>query len=386
MRAFLIAPTHLSHLSHIPPPTTHFPPRLSPSRYERDAMLSRVTGLTDNDSAWAKHFGQADMVIEAVFEDMAVKHKVVAEMEAVLPPHAIIASNTSTLPIGEIAAKAARPENIVGMHYFSPVDKMPLLEVIPHAGTSKEVCAAAVDVGLRQGKTVIAVKDVPGFYVNRCLGPCMVEACALLQQGADPQKLNEAMPKAGYPVGVLSLCDEVGIDVANKVVGNLIGEQPKFLGVRMEGADLGMLKAFVDKGLLGRKAGAGFYDYSVKEKKKPINKAALDVIAQFRDASNSSAEGLGLDELNERLMLRFVKEAVHCLESGVIETAREGDIGAVFGVGFPPFLGGPFMYVDTVGAKTVVAAMDRLAAQHGEQFAPPELLKKHADEGKPFHA
>jgi enoyl-CoA hydratase/long-chain 3-hydroxyacyl-CoA dehydrogenase len=356
------------------------------STYERDAMLSRVTGLTDNDSAWAKHFGQADMVIEAVFEDMSVKHKVVAEMEAVLPPHAIIASNTSTLPIGEIAAKAARPENIVGMHYFSPVDKMPLLEVIPHAGTSKEVCAAAVDVGLRQGKTVIAVKDVPGFYVNRCLGPCMVEACALLQQGADPQKLNEAMPKAGYPVGVLSLCDEVGIDVANKVVGNLIGEQPKFLGVRMEGADLGMLKAFVDKGLLGRKAGAGFYDYSVKEKKKPINKAALDVIAQFRDASNSSAEGLGLDELNERLMLRFVKEAVHCLESGVIETAREGDIGAVFGVGFPPFLGGPFMYVDAVGAKTVVAAMDRLAAQHGEQFAPPDLLKKHADEGKPFHA
>ena len=349
-------------------------------------MLSRVTGLTDNDSAWAKHFGQADMVIEAVFEDMSVKHKVVAEMEAVLPPHAIIASNTSTLPIGEIAAKAARPENIVGMHYFSPVDKMPLLEVIPHAGTSKEVCAAAVDVGLRQGKTVIAVKDVPGFYVNRCLGPCMVEACALLQQGADPQKLNEAMPKAGYPVGVLSLCDEVGIDVANKVVGNLIGEQPKFLGVRMEGADLGMLKAFVDKGLLGRKAGAGFYDYSVKEKKKPINKAALDVIAQFRDANNSSAEGLGLDELNERLMLRFVKEAVHCLESGVIETAREGDIGAVFGVGFPPFLGGPFMYVDAVGAKTVVAAMDRLATQHGEQFAPPELLKKHADEGKPFHA
>ena len=149
-------------------------------------------------------------------------------------------------------------------------------------------------------------------------------------QAISDAAMDKAMKQFGFPVGPIQLGDEVGIDVANKVVGNLIGEQPKFLGVRMEGADLGMLKAFVDKGLLGRKAGAGFYDYSVKEKKKPINKAALDVIAQFRDASNSSAEGLGLDELNERLMLRFVKEAVHCLESGVIETAREGDIGAVF--------------------------------------------------------
>merc|ERR1719450_295372 len=120
---------------------------------------------------------------------MGVKHKVVREMEAVVPEHCIIASNTSTLPIGEIAAAAQRPQNVVGMHYFSPVDKMPLLEVIPHAGTAKEVCAAAVDVGLRQGKTVIAVKDVPGFYVNRCLGPTMVESLAMMQEGVKPEAI-----------------------------------------------------------------------------------------------------------------------------------------------------------------------------------------------------
>lgn len=358
------------------------------TKYAHDSMLSRVVGLTDEHPAWTKHYAQADMVIEAVFEEMGVKHKVVREMEAIVPKHCIIASNTSTLPIGEIASVAERPENIVGMHYFSPVDKMPLLEIIPHETTSKEVCAAAVDVGIRQGKTVIIVKDVPGFYVNRCLGPFLAESVALIQQGADPLKINSALTDFGFPVGGITLADEVGIDVANHTVHNLIGEQPKYLGVRMEGADLGMLEAFVKAGILGRKAGKGFFDYSDKKaKNKPINKEALEIAKKFMHPTKpDGAKGLSGPELVERMVLRFLIEAVHCLETGVIRNPRDGDIGAVFGVGFPPFLGGPFMYIDKLGAATVVDKLELLRKSEGEQFAPPSLLVQHAKSGKPFHA
>jgi len=356
------------------------------TQFAHDLTLSHVTGLTDETASWTRHFGQADLVIEAVFEEMSVKHKVVKEMEAVLPPHAIIASNTSTLPIGEIAAAAKRPENVVGMHYFSPVDKMPLLEVITHDKTSKEVASAAVDVGIRQGKTVIAVKDVPGFYVNRCLGPFLVEALALLQQGVSPEAINKALTSFGFPVGGVTLADEVGIDVTRHVVSNLMGEQPKFLGVRMEGADLSMLDAFVEKGLLGKKSSKGFFDYSdPKAKSRSVTPEAAELIKKFADP-NKSAKDLPPNQLAERMVLRFVCEAIHCLDAGVIRTARDGDIGACFGIGFPPFLGGPFMYVDRIGAAEVVSKLEALQAEHGDQFAPPALLREHAAKGSKFHS
>jgi len=355
------------------------------SQFQHDSTLANVVGLTDSSASWPRHFAQADMVIEAVFEEIGVKHKVVRDMEAVVPPHCIIATNTSTLLVGDIASVAQRPQNVVGMHYFSPPQKMPLLEVILHEKTDPAVAAAAVDVGMKQGKTVITVKDVPGFYVNRCLGPFLIEAMALVQQGADPVKINDALTDFGFPVGGITLLDEVGIDVAAHVVTNLVGDQPKFLGVRATGADINMINAFVEAGLLGRKAGKGFFLYNKgKSNKKELNPEAVSIVQRYRTGPQL-AEKLSSNELIERLMMRFCSEAVHCLESGVISTARDGDIGAVFGIGFPPFLGGPFMYMDQLGAKAVVEKMERLTEQHGEQFAPPELLKKHAAEGKPFH-
>jgi enoyl-CoA hydratase/long-chain 3-hydroxyacyl-CoA dehydrogenase len=249
-----------------------------------------VVGLTDSSASWQGHFANADLVIEAVFEDMGVKHQVIKEMEAVCKDAAIIASNTSTLPIGEIASVAKRPENVVGMHYFSPVDKMPLLEIIPHAGTSQAVTSAAVDVGIKQGKTVITVKDVPGFYVNRCLGPFLAEALACVQEGVDPKALNEALVDFGYPVGGMTLADEVGIDVASKVTKNLVGEQPYYLGVRMEGGDLTMIDAFVEQGLLGKKSGKGFFDHTSNEKVKPISAEAKAILKKFRHKTKDSSK------------------------------------------------------------------------------------------------
>ena len=183
-----------------------------------------------------------------------------------------------------------------------------------------------------------------------------------------------------------TLADEVGIDVTRHVVNNLVGAQPKYLGVRMEGADLAMLDAFVEKGLIGKKATKGFFDYSdPKAKSRSVTKEASEIIAKFSDPKKS-AKGLKPEELAERMVLRFVCEAIHCLEGGVIRSARDGDIGACFGIGFPPFLGGPFMYVDRIGADAVVGKLEALQKEHGDQFAPPALLKEHAAKGTKFHA
>ena len=304
-----------------------------------------------------------------------------------MPEHAIIATNTSTLPIGDIAAKAKRPQNIVGMHYFSPAEVMQLLEVIPHAGTDKAVCAAAVDVGIKQGKTVISVKDVPGFYVNRCIGPFATETLACIQQGVDPIQLNKAMLEFGYPVGPVSLLDEVGIDVTTHVMHNLMGEQPRYLGLRMEGADLTIMDEFVKAGLLGKKAGKGFFDHTAKAKgnDKPVHPEAKAILERYRHPSKDYSAA-PIEDAVERCALRFCVEAIHCLQDGIIASARDGDIGAVFGVGFPPFRGGPFMWMDTMGLDTVVAKLESLEAEFGPHFAPPQLLKDKAAKGELFHA
>ncbi len=175
------------------------------TNYEYCEKTSRLIGLHDGTASWKRHFASADLVIEAVFEDINIKHRVIKEMEEILPEHAIFASNTSAIPIRDIATASKRPERVIGMHYFSPVPMMPLLEIIPHAGTAPEVIAAAMEVGARQGKTTMLVKDVPGFFVNRALSPYMVELSALVSEGVGLDVIDKAMKNFGFPVGPITL-------------------------------------------------------------------------------------------------------------------------------------------------------------------------------------
>lgn len=365
----------------------------SMSAFDRDATLSRIIGVTDEDASWTKHMGRADIVLEAVFEDLGLKHRVIKDVEPHMHPRAVFATNTSAIPIGSIATAATRPERVVGMHYFSPVDKMPLLEVIPHAGTAPDAAAVAVEAGYKQGKTVIVVKDVPGFYVNRCLGPFMSEGFALVQSGVAPETLDRALKSFGMPVGPITLADEVGVDVAYHTAKTLSGA----LGDRMAGSNQAAIKEMVDKKLLGRKTGKGFYLYDSGaggsggkggkgkgKETKTVNPDALEIMARYR--SGTGGESLDAKTLQERMLLRFVKECILCLQDGVIRSAGDGDIGAVFGIGFPPFLGGPFRYVDLMGAAAVADSMKRYADTVGPYFAPPQLLLDLAAKNGKFHS
>lgn len=355
------------------------------THYEFASTTSRVVPLHDQDPVWKRHFSKADLVIEAVFEDINVKHKVLKEMEEVLPPHGIFATNTSAIPIGQIAAGAKRPERVIGMHYFSPVPAMPLLEIILHAGTAPEVAAAAMEVGTRQGKTCIFVKDVAGFYVNRCLAPFMTEVTALVAEGADLETLDKALKSFGMPVGPITLCDEVGIDVSAHVGAFM---QKSDLGVRMSGGHTEVMHAMLEKGMLGRKAGKGFYLYPAKAKKgakKEINPEAVSLIRETRTRLGAKDTNVSVEDMQLRTINRFINEAAYCLQDGVIRAPADGDIGAVFGIGFPPFLGGPFRMLDIQGTQKFVDRMFRYRDALGPQFEPCPLLVDYAKAGKKFH-
>jgi 3-hydroxyacyl-CoA dehydrogenase/enoyl-CoA hydratase/3-hydroxybutyryl-CoA epimerase len=318
-------------------------------------------------------FNNVDLVIEAVFEDLEVKHAVIREVEAELPEHAIVASNTSTIPITRIAEVSRRPERVLGMHFFSPVHRMPLLEVIPTSRTRPDVTGTAVAWGRSIGKTVIVVGDSPGFYVNRILAPYLNEAGALLDAGASIEAIDDAMEQFGFPVGPLTLLDEVGLDIAAKS-GAILHQA---FGERLAPAQA--MRAVVNAGRFGRKGKLGFYRYGDDGKKGPADASVYSLL------SNPSRSPFSAEEIQQRCALALVNEAARTFEEGIVRAPRDGDIGAVFGIGFPPFRGGPFRWIDAHGVAKVVDALEDLSARFAPRFTPSDLLVSMARRGERFY-
>jgi 3-hydroxyacyl-CoA dehydrogenase/enoyl-CoA hydratase/3-hydroxybutyryl-CoA epimerase len=338
------------------------------SRQEFADTMALVGGTVDYSG-----FGTADLVIEAVFEDLSIKHKVFREIENAVPREAVLASNTSTIPIALIARATVHPARVLGMHFFSPVHRMPLLEVIVTPDTDPRATVTAVAYGKALGKTVIVVRDSPGFYVNRILSPYLNEAGRLLDAGASIEAIDNALLDFGFPVGPLTLLDEVGLDIAGKS-GAILAEA---FGERMAPAPA--LQAVVAQGRLGRKGGKGFYRYDKSGKKDGPDPAVYSLLGRSPQARFEPGE------IQQRCVLALVNEALRCLEEGVINSARDGDLGAVFGFGFPPARGGPFRYVDAVGPKKVRADLEELAERYGQRFAPCDLLVTMAQKGERFY-
>lgn len=334
---------------------------------ERKARLSLTSQAED--------LANADLVIESVFEDLELKQLVLAQAEEFISPQAVFASNTSSLTINQIAAKAKHPERVVGMHYFPMVPKMPLVELVVPDGAADWAVHTARAFGLAQGKVVITVKDVPGFFTNRLLNRYLCEALGLVAEGASIEAVDKAMADFGFPGGPLALIDLVGIDVAAKVSSNL--SQAYEMSWTLGPEVMGKMR---EAGFQGRKNARGFYTYAQDQgngKPQP-NAGAYDFFADREERSLDSAK------MAERGVLAMVNEAARTLEEGVIATPGQADLAAVMGLGFPPFRGGPFHYIDQAGADVVSGRLQDLAADLGERFAPSQTILDAAASGKKF--
>ena len=378
--------------------------RKSVTAFERDAQMSQLFASVDK-----KSLNKCDIVVEAVYENLELKHRVIREIEEITPEHVVLASNTSALPISELAKMSRRPEQLVGMHYFSPVPKMPLLEIVKTEQTSNRALSIAIQLGLDQGKTIIVVQDSPGFFTTRVLAPYLDEAGILALEGMDFRAIDRALQAFGFPVGPMTLMDEVGIDVGVHVARDLAALfEPRFASNSAVKACTAALEDMVKHGFLGRKTTDGFYRYEERpqsegtgpsflrnarkavsslasipsRKKRPVNEQARRIFAAHAGTVQPRAHPQ--DEAQDRLVLRFVNECVLCLQEGVISQPGEGDVGAVFGLGFPPFLGGPFSYVDQRGAGDIVRTMERFADTYGSRFLPCDLLVEYAKTSRRF--
>lgn len=335
--------------------------RLTRFEFERQKALLSGTGDFSG-------FAGAQIIIEAVFEDLAVKRQVMAELEAAVPITTILATNTSTIPIHDIAGEAQHPERIVGMHFFSPVEKMPLLEVIPTGSTSADTIVTAVQFGRRMGKTVIVVADSPGFWVNRILSPYLNEAGYLLEEGVPIDIIDAVMTAWGFPVGPVALLDEVGLDVgekAGKVMHQGFGDRLTPSRV------IGVMRA---DDRLGRKNERGFYFYKDGHKTGPDGSV-------FQLLGVRPLGEVDKQRVEDRLVFAMLNEAAMAMGEGVVRVPRDADIGAIFGIGFPPFRGGPLRTLDAMGAAEAVAKLERLEAAHGPRFHAAPVLEEMARTG-----
>lgn len=319
----------------------------------------------------------ADFVVEAVFEDRTVKKDVIEAVEAVLSADAIFASNTSTLPITGLAENSKRPAQFIGVHFFSPVEKMMLTEVILGKETGDAALARALDYVAAIKKTPIVVNDTRGFYVNRCVFRYIHEAYDMLIEGVPAVMIENVAKMAGMPVGPLSLNDEVAIDLSQKILKATVadlGEQA------VDPAHLELVNKLVDDlGRRGRKNGKGFYDYPEKPAKKHIWAGLKELYPQ------KPADELDVQTIKDRFLVTIALEAARTVEEGIVTDPREADVGSILGFGFAPYTGGTLSYIDGMGAKAFVALCEKLAATYGDHFAPTPLLKDMAAKGETFY-
>ncbi|CAN7220865.1 3-hydroxyacyl-CoA dehydrogenase NAD-binding domain-containing protein [Mesorhizobium caraganae] len=339
---------------------------------EKETLLSLITPTAD----YADLAG-CDLVVEAVFEDSAVKKAATEQAEAVLKSSAIFASNTSTIPITALAKNSARPKNFVGIHFFSPVDKMMLVEIILGKKTGDKALATAIDFVRAIKKTPIVVNDTRGFYVNRCVLRYMSEAYKMLIEGVPAPMIENAAKAAGMPVGPLALTDETAIDLAQKIMKQTIRD----LGDKaVDPKQMALINTLVDThGRFGRKNGKGFYDYPAKPAKKKLWPGLKDLYPQLK------AEKVDYEELQQRLLVTIALEAARVMEEGIVTDPREADVGSILAFGFAPFTGGALSYIDGIGAKEFVRIAKGLQKKYGAEFKAPKLLLDLAEKGETFY-
>ncbi|WP_413221359.1 3-hydroxyacyl-CoA dehydrogenase NAD-binding domain-containing protein [Tritonibacter mobilis] len=337
---------------------------------KKEALLAQITATPDLDALKG-----CDLIIEAVFEDPSVKAEMTKKVEAIIPEDCIFASNTSTLPITSLAEASVRPEQFIGIHFFSPVEKMFLVEIIKGEKTGDRAVAKALDYVRQIRKTPIVVNDARFFYCNRCIIPYINEGARMITEGVSPVLIDNAARQLGFPVGPIQLTDETSIDLGAKIaratkaaMGDAYPDSP---------AD-DLIFWMEEQGRLGRKANAGFFDYDDKGKRVEYWKGLSEKYPQ-------AAEQPDLIEVQERLMFAQVLEAVRALEEGVLMDIREGDVGAVLAWGFAPWSGGPLSWLDIIGTPYAAERCDQLAEAYGDRFACPPLLREMAEKGQTFY-
>ena len=339
---------------------------------DRDALLARIHATAD----YAALKG-CDLVVEAVFEDRGVKAEATQKAQAALGGDVVFASNTSTLPIGSLAEAAEKPKNFIGIHFFSPVDKMMLVEVIMGAKTGPRALATALDFVRAIKKTPIVVNDCRGFFANRCVGAYIREGHLMLMEGVPPAMMENAARMAGMPVGPLSLNDEVAIDLAWKI----LQATKKDLGAAaVDPAQEKLLEAMVvEQQRFGRKNGKGFYDYPAAGT-KTLWPGLAKIAGKALDP-----DAIDVQELKDRFLYAQALEAARCMEENVVTDPREADVGSILGFGFAPFTGGVLSLIDGIGAKPFVVRAEALTAKYGSRFAPGDGLKAMAAKGETFY-